>query len=269
MQVRLQFNRKTGQQPKLEQQDFQAAKAAIAAALSQGKTMVAVGNCTVKYEGRAASKISEGDRMLIIKSDGSFLVHQSTKMAAINYQGPGSAITAEATPTELIVTASRTKPAKEKIEVHFSSLQSVQSFEMHDDKQLRVFGSEKQLSGLLMSDLHLIEPGLVPLKQESGLAKGVIDILAEDSQKRLVVIEVKRRVAQLDAISQLSRYVSEVGQRKGRVVRGIIVAPSISPSALKMAEKAGLEYFKLDYEIGNPSAKIKGLQKKQKILGEY
>jgi len=36
---------------------------------------------------RAASKLSEGDRLLVIKQDGTFLVHQATKMHAINYQG--------------------------------------------------------------------------------------------------------------------------------------------------------------------------------------
>jgi RecB family endonuclease NucS len=47
------------------------------------------------------------------------------------------------------------------------------------------------------------------------------------------------------------------------------VAPGVMDSAHKMLDKAGLEFFKMDYEIGNPSAKIKGLEKKQKALGEY
>ncbi|MFQ5405972.1 MAG: endonuclease NucS [Candidatus Micrarchaeia archaeon] len=249
--------------------DFEQAAALVNRAVSQNKTLIAVGKCVVKYEGRAASKISEGDRVLLIKSDGAFLVHQSTKMTAINYQGPGALIESKVVPEGLVVSASRRKPVKEGIEVTFSKIDFIQSFDLKDDKKLKVFGSERQLSNLLMDDLHLIEPGLTPLKSESPLSKGVIDILAEDKNKSLVVIEVKRRSAHLDAVSQLGRYVKEVGKRKNCKVRGIIVAPSISPSALKMAEKDGLEYFKLDFEVSNPSAKIKGLQKKQKILGEY
>ena len=36
-----------------------------------------------------------------------------------------------------------------------------------------------------------------------------------------------------------------------------------------MLEKEGLEYYKLSYEISNPQAKIRGLQKKQNTLSEY
>ena len=140
---------------------------------------------------------------------------------------------------------------------------------MKDDQELRLFGSERQLSDLLMQDLQLIEEGLIPLQQESPLHKGTIDILAQDKDKNLVVIEVKRRDAQLNAVSQLKRYVDEIGKRKNVKTRGILCSPSISETALKLLEENGLEYYKLDYEIGNPSAKIKGLQKKQNTLNEF
>ncbi|MCX6767230.1 MAG: endonuclease NucS [Candidatus Micrarchaeota archaeon] len=250
---------------------FTDAKRVVDSALASGRLAILVGRCRVLYEGRAASKLSEGDRVLIVKSDGTFLVHQSKGMSAINYQGPGAAVATDAGEKELVVVARRKKaggPA-EKIEVHFESVAFADSFPMKDDASLRLFGSERQLSDLLMGDLHLIEPGLVPLKKESEVRKGTIDILAEDKKGNLVVIEVKRRTAELAAASQLKRYVDELSERKGRVVRGILVAPGVSASAHKMLDKAGLEFFKMDYEIGNPSARIKGLQKKQKELGEF
>jgi len=73
-----------------------------------------------------------------------------------------------------------------------------------------------------------------------------------------VVIELKRREAGLDAVTQLARYVEEVSKRRDRATRGILCAPKITPNALRMLERDGLEFFKLDYEIGNPSAKITG-----------
>ena len=256
------------------------AKKIVETALNSRKLLMAIGKCTVRYEGRAASKLSEGDRLLVVKHDGTFLVHQSTKMSAINYQGPGARIGCElafdansrdSAPTALIVTARRqlANGAREMIEVRFHCVDFAQSFSLKDDKQLKLFGSERELSDLLMQDLQLIEPGLIPLQQESEVRKGNIDILAEDSQKRLVVIEVKRRVAGLDAVTQLARYVKEVSQRKGRTVRGILCSPEITPNSLTMLEKEGLEYYKLSYEISNPQAKILGLQKKQKALLEY
>ncbi len=249
--------------------DFEDAKKEIARSINAGKLLVCIGNCIVKYKGRAASKLSEGDRMLIVKHDGTFLVHQGSGMKAINYQGPGAVVTVEDGDGELVVKAERFKPMNEVIEVHFKRIDYCGSFEMRDDNKLQLFGSERQLADLLMQDLHLIEPGLVLLKGESDVKRGSIDILAEDAAKNLVAIELKRRSAGLDAVTQLKRYVEQLQKRKGKRVRGIVCAPEITPNALKMLESDGFEFFKLDYEISNPSAKIKGLQKKQKVLGEF
>ena len=261
--------------------DLLEAKKTVDNALAGGRLLLCVGNCSVRYEGRAASKLSEGDRLLVVKHDGTFLVHQSTKMAAINYQGPGASVSTEllydanntksSEPIGLAVTAKRSLPnnAREMIEVSFKRIDFIESFLLKDDKDIKIFGTERELSDLLMDDLHLIEPGLVPLQKESEVRKGTIDILAEDSKKRLVVIEVKRRIAGLDAVTQLARYVKELSQRKGVQVRGILCSPEITDNSLKMLEKEGLEFFKLSYQIGNPSAKISGLEKKQKSLGEY
>ncbi len=284
-------------------------KSVIDSAIAQQQLCLVVGHCQVKYKGRAASKLSQGDRLLVIKPDGTFLVHQNSKMAAINYQGPGAFVSTELKQAEnqgpenrdntgkeadkqktktkknethdttkpdaqltLVVKAERKKPQEEVIEVTFDSLQSAQHFKMQDDESLTLFGSERQLADLLEQDLGLIEKGLAPLKTESHFNKGAIDILAQDRQGRLVAIELKRRTAGLDAVTQLVRYVKQLSQRKETKtakVRGILCAPEITDNALTMLEEEGLEYFRLDYEISNPSAKIKGLQKKQKMLGEY
>jgi len=249
--------------------DFYQAKKTIDNAISEKRLVVCVGSCLVKYKGRAASKLSEGDRVLMIKHDGTFLVHQSTGMKAINYQGPGARISVSDNGEELIVKAERSKPMPEEIEVHFKRVDSCNSFEMKDDSKLQLFGSEKQLSNLLMDDLHLIEKGLTPLKNESDVKRGSIDILAEDAAGNLVAIELKRRSAGLDSVTQLKRYVEQLQKRKGKRVRGILCAPEITENALKMLAGEGFEFFKLDYEIENPSAKIKGLQKKQKSLEEF
>ena len=169
--------------------------------------------------------------------------------------------------TELKLSSIRRKP-KEKIEVIFKTISFVSTHKMHDNQSIRLFGSENQLSELLLSDLHLIEKGLVPVKKEQVMKKGTVDIMAKDSHGRLVVIELKRRKAELNAVSQLSRYVEETKKLKNTQVRGILVAPEITPGAQKYLERENLEFFKLDFSIGNPSAKINGLESKQKTLFE-
>ncbi|MBI4361433.1 endonuclease NucS [Candidatus Micrarchaeota archaeon] len=241
----------------------------IQQALLRGRLCVVVGHCHVKYHGRAASKLSQGDRLLVVKPDGTFLVHQGKKMAAINYQGPGAIVSAELKEGALLVKAERSKPMNEVIEVSFDSLQAAHSFTLKDDENLRLFGSERQLADLLEQDLALIEPGLKPLKKEAFMRKGRIDLMAQDKKGALVAIELKRRNAGLDAVTQLKRYVDELSKRQKFEVRGILCAPEITANALKMLEREGLEFFKLDYEVSNPSAKIKGLEKKQKMLNEF
>lgn len=153
--------------------------------------------------------------------------------------------------------------------MEFHSIEFADSFQLRDDNRLKVFGSERELTQLLMQDLECVEAELVPLKNKSDVRRGTIDILAEDFRKRLVVIEVKRRRAGLDAVTQLARYVEEMGRRRDRQTRGILCAPGITENALKMLEGEGLEFYRLDYEVGNPSARIRGLQKKQRMLQEF
>jgi hypothetical protein len=117
-----------------------------------------------------------------------------------------------------------------------------------------------------MEDLSFLEPGLAPLKQEAPLRKGVIDILAEDAEGNLVVVEVKRRKADLNAVTQLHRYMKQVEKIKGKKTRGILLAPEIGRHSMELLENYGLEFCSFDFEISNPKAKIMGIHKKQKTL---
>lgn len=57
----------------------------------------------------------------------------------------------------------------------------------------------------------------------------------------MVVLELKRGRATLDALSQLKRYIDNlsVGNKD---LRGILVAPSITESAFKLLGSYGLEF---------------------------
>lgn len=225
-----------------------------------------VGDCYVEYWGRAASKLPRGKRLLMFKGDGSVAVHQNRLLRPTNYMMNAS-IGCELTDGTLIITAKKIKP-KETLKAIFYSVDDVQSYEMQENADIRLFGSEKQLSDELMQDLSFLEPGLRPLNQEEVLRKGLVDILAEDAKGRLVVIELKRRQADFNAVQQLKRYMDQVKNLKNKETRGILIAPEIRKNAHELLEKYGLEFFAIDFEIGNPKAIIKGLQKKQQTLVE-
>lgn len=242
------------------------AKTKIDESINSGKMLIVIGECFVQYQGRAGSKLPKGKRMLLVKGDKSFAIHQNTKLRPINYMMNASAsVVLDSEKKALVISALKRKP-KEKIDIFFYNIDFVESFEIEGEKELRLFGSERELSDLLMQDLSVLEKGLVALKKEQILRKGIIDIMAEDKDKNLVVIEVKRRRADLNSIRQLHSYMHQVASLKGRKTRGIICAPSIGKPSMELLEKYGLEYCKLDYEIHNPRAEIKGLEKKQSTL---
>lgn len=243
--------------------------ARIGKAITNKEMLLVVGDCYIEYVGRAASKLAKGRRLIMVKSDGCFIVHQKDKMPPVNYMTAGTTISVKASERKgeevLLMTGTKAKP-KESLKVFFYEIDFVKSFDLIDNEQSKVYGLERELSSLLMQDLEHIEPGLKPLKQEGHTRKGSIDILAEDSKGRAVIVEVKRRNATMDAVMQLQRYVKQLEKMKGREVRGILLAPGINKSAQELLAEAGLEYKRLDYVVGNPCSKITGLEGKQQKL---
>ncbi|MDO8624847.1 MAG: endonuclease NucS [Candidatus Diapherotrites archaeon] len=247
--------------------DFISVKQRIDSAVAAKHLTNLVGTCYVEYWGRAASKLPKGKRLLMIKGDGSVALHQNRLLRPTNYM-MGSGINCEIVDNTLIITASKNKP-KETLKVIFYDIDDLQSYEMNETNDLRLFGSERELSDQLMQDLSFLEPGLKPLNQEEVLRKGLVDILAQDAQGKLVVIELKRRTADFNAVQQLKRYMDQVQNLKGIKTRGLLVAPDIRKNARELLEKYGLEFFTLDFEISNPLAKIKGIQNKQQTINRF
>ncbi|MFH1751606.1 MAG: endonuclease NucS [archaeon] len=244
--------------------DLVKAKKEIEKAIIDKELLSVVGECYVEYQGRAASKLGRGSRMILVKGDGSFAVHQNKYLRPVNYM-MNSSVYCKLNIDCLELMALKAKP-KESLKALFYSVDFVKSFSLTDQQDLRLFGSELELQKLLAQDLEFIEKGLKPLKREQSLRKGVMDIIAEDNQGRVVCVEVKRRKAGLDCVSQLHRYKEQLKKLKNKESRGILLAPDITSHALELLHNYGLEYFKLDFQIGNPSAKIKGLEKKQTKL---
>jgi len=231
----------------------------------KSKKMISiVGSCYVEYWGRAASKLPKGKRMLLIKGDNSIAVHQNRLLRPTNYM-MNAFISWENLENTFILNAKKSNP-KESIKIIFYEIEAVHSFEMNCSNDLRLFGSEKDLSNQLMQDLSFLEEGLKPIQQESPLRKGVIDILAEDKNGNIAVVEVKRRKADLNSVMQLHRYVKQVERIKSKKTRGILLAPEIGKHSRELLENYGLEFFSFEFEISNPKAKIKGIHKTQKTL---
>jgi len=197
--------------------------------------------CRVAYEGRAKSTLESGDRVIIIKPDGSFLVHKGEKRNPVNWQPPGCKVRFRTENELLVIKSLRSKP-KEILEVEISKTHVIMYFILNDDNELNLTGSEVEMSNYIFyENPEIIEKGFQPIAQEKPISNGIIDILGEDKNGNLVVLELKRGRATLDAVSQLKRYTDNLS-KENKELRGILVAPSITKSAFKLLESYGLEF---------------------------
>jgi RecB family endonuclease NucS len=224
---------------------FDEAEKALKEAVSQRKTILVVGDCWVHYQGRASSKLEPGERILMIKKDGSLLVHRSVGYEPVNWQPPGCIFHVEATDNELKIHAVRRKPA-ESVKVFFDKICMVSALSLADSGEFSLYASEKNMQEAILIEPSLVEEGFKPVSHEERVEPGFVDVYGVDKDANIVVVEIKRRTAGSEAVLQLARYVDSIGSKVNRKVRGILVAPSISKGVQRLLTTLELEFKALD-----------------------
>jgi RecB family endonuclease NucS len=265
----------------LEGPSVRAAADLVADGLEGGALVTLFGRCTVTYEGRAASELGAGDRHLMLKPDGSALVHTETGQQPVNWQPPGCEhdcrVEGDDDPggedvanghngssedggdhddhdddsAELVVESRRTAP-DESLVVRFSSVAHAAALAVGEEAEggsgsPEVVGTEADLKERVLADPDLVEPGFAPLATERETPAGAVDVYGEDRDGRTVVIELKRRRVGPDAVGQLQRYVDALERdlHADAEVRGVLVAPSVTGRAEQLLAEKGLEFVAL------------------------
>lgn len=205
--------------------------------------VVAVGTCEVWYSGRASARLKKGRRLVVIKKDGTLLVHEAEKAQPKVWNPPGSSTAAYIEGGTVVLKSVRQRPF-ETVKVVFYDVEFVGVFKM-GSTELELVGSERDMVEVLANAPWLVEEGLVVLGVEVPTDVGHIDILARDREGRHVVIEVKRDVASHDAVFQLARYVESI-RRRGVEARGVLVAADITTTAVEYLKRYGLEFIKIN-----------------------
>ncbi|MFX0169222.1 MAG: endonuclease NucS [Candidatus Hodarchaeota archaeon] len=217
----------------------------ITAALAQKRLIQIIGQCHVEYKGRARSILTKGERLVIIKRDGAILVHQESGVEPVNWQPPGATIKLTHKANLLLLQATRSKP-REKVHVEFSSLAMVSASLIDDAGEFSMYLTEEEMQRILSAHPELIEPGLRTIRRERPVTPGFIDILAHDANGQLVVIELKRRRANSEAVLQLHNYLKSFQTGSATQIRGILVAPSLAKGTQALLEQLGLEFRKIE-----------------------
>jgi len=217
----------------------------LEAAFRARSLAVVVGNCKVDYEGRASSTLDWGERIAMIKQDGSVLVHRPTGYEPVNWQPPKCLVNVNLNEGGLVISASRSQP-REKVSIEFQRINFMATGKLSDPGEFALHVTEEQMKLALLTAPDLVEAGLKPLQQEKSLGEaGFTDIFAEDKNGRLVVVEIKRNPASKDAVLQLERYLETLRRKVDRPIRGIIVAPELRKSAQVAIDSLKLEFVRL------------------------
>jgi RecB family endonuclease NucS len=210
-------------------------------AVSQRKMLIVVGNCRVDYRGRASSRLELGERILMIKEDGSLLVHRSVGYEPVNWQPPGCVFYVHAEDGVLQIHAVRRKPA-ESVRVFFDRIHLVSALSLVDSGGFSLYASEGDMQRAILLKPSLVEEGFKPISYEKRVEPGFVDVYGVDKNGNLVVVEIKRRTASGEAVLQLARYVDAIRGKADRDVRGILVAPDIARGVQRLLTTLGLDF---------------------------
>ncbi len=224
-------------------------------AAQEGRLVQVVADCEVQYQGRARSMLHRGERLLLLKPDGTFLIHTASKAKPVNWQPPGAVFDARMEDDRLVMTAYRAKP-EELVKVVFHEVTAVLAFPLRDAAELALVGSEDDLQRLLFEHPELVEPGFVPRRRERDSKRGFYDLDGDDADGRRLIVEVKRTAAGVKEAQQLWRYVEQLrgpaqngeGGPSQRGVRGVLVAPRVAEKARGLLRDHGLEWKELDWD---------------------
>ena len=202
-----------------------------------------IARCSVDYGGRLTAHLPEALRLLIVKADGSVLVHSDGgSYKPLNWMSPPCRLSEE--PGKWTVT----NKAGETLTITIYETVSDTSVDLGVDPGLVKDGVEAHLQELLAGQLYLLGDGWRLIRREYPTPIGPVDIMCRDSDGTHVAIEIKRR-GEIDGVEQLTRYLDLLNRDPLLApVHGIFAAQEIKPQARVLAADRGIRCVTLNYD---------------------
>ena len=241
-----------------------------------------IARCQVDYTGRLTAHLPMAIRLILIKSDGSVSIHADDRAyKPLNWMSPPCSLVELGPPSAGQASALNGEPLSALWEVRGRDGDTLQiwlaqvfhdsSHELGVDPGLQKDGVEAHLQALLAEHPEALAPGLSLVRREHPTPIGPVDLLCRDAAGAYVAVEIKRRgqidganpsipaakywavevkrVAGLDAVEQLTRYVELLNRDTLLApVGGILAAQTIKPQARTLADDRGLRCVALDYD---------------------
>jgi RecB family endonuclease NucS len=200
-----------------------------------------IARCSVDYAGRLTAHLPEAVRLLVVKADGSVLVHSDT--------GGYKPLMWMTPPCSLVVQDdvwTVTNKGGEQLLITVHEVLSDVAHELGTDPGLVKDGVEKHLQELLAERCEVLGSGWTLVQREYFTDIGPVDLLCKDESGAHVLVEVKRH-AEIDGVEQLTRYLQRVSTVLGNV-KGVLAAQSFKPQAKVLAADRGIVCIQLDYD---------------------
>lgn len=216
---------------------------------------IVVATCSVDYSGRLSAHLPLARRLLVVKADGSVLVHSDGgSYKPLNWMSP-PCVLRSAEPAEDEALAGVTQvwtvqhaKTDDKLIVRLHEVEADLTRDLGVDPGLVKDGVEAHLQQLLAEQIHVLGDGHTLVRREYPTAIGPVDLLARSASGVSVAVEVKRR-GDIDGVEQLTRYL-ELLNRDPRLapVAGVFAAQEIKPQARVLAGDRGIRCVLLDYD---------------------
>ena len=219
-----------------------------------------VARCSVEYAGRLQAHLPLATRLLLVKADGSVLVHaDGGSYKPLNWMSPPCTLREDVDETGA-GTWTVTNRADERLVITLEAVLHESTHDLGVDPGLFKDGVEAHLQELLAQHVETFGPGWRLVRREYPTPIGPVDLLCRDADGASVAIEVKRR-GDIDGVEQLTRYLELLNRDPLLApVRGVFAAQEIKPQARVLAGDRGISCITVDYDalrgMDDPTARL-------------
>jgi len=212
-----------------------------------GLMRLIVARCEVTYTGRLTAVLPEALRLLMLKSDGSVMVHADTGgFKPQNWMTPPTVIEEE---DGHIVVRKRAGKTEDRLDIRIVDVLSDVTHDMGEAAALEKDGVELHLQLALADAPHFCGEGFRLVRREWPTDIGPVDLMCRDDQDEWIAVEIKR-IATIDAVEQLARYLERIQLDPAMAgCRGVLAAQSIKPQARVLAESRGIACVEVDLAV--------------------
>ena len=206
-----------------------------------------VARCEVRYSGRLTAVLPMALRLIMVKDDGSVMVHADTGgYKPQNWMTPPTVIEEE--PGRIVV-RKRAGATEDRLDIEVEEVLSDVVHDMGEAAALEKDGVERDLQEALAAAPEHCGEGFRLVRREWPTDIGPVDLMCRDAGDEYVAVEIKR-VGTIDAVEQLSRYLERLRTDPAFAsCRGVLAAQVVKPQARVLAESRGIEWVEVDLAV--------------------